>query len=58
VAKSELARLRRAAGHTQESFLADFAHWARLIGANAAVGVRQLRRWEAEDPPPLPHPGQ
>ncbi|MFJ6216728.1 hypothetical protein ACIQGZ_25870 [Streptomyces sp. NPDC092296] len=58
MARSNLAHLRRAAGHTQESFLADFTQWAHRIGANAAVGVRQLRRWEGEDPPPLPHPGQ
>ena len=58
MARSNLARLRRVAGHTQESFLADFAQWAHRIEANAAVGVRQLRRWEGEDPPPLPHPGQ
>jgi hypothetical protein len=58
VAKSDLARLRKAAGHTQESFLIAFAQWALLIGANAAVGVRQLRRWGGEDPPPLPHRGQ
>jgi hypothetical protein len=58
MARSDLARLRQAAGQTQESFLIAFAHWARLIGANAAVGVRQLRRWEGEDPPPLPHAGQ
>ncbi|MFC1403178.1 MULTISPECIES: hypothetical protein [Streptacidiphilus] len=58
MARSNLARLRRAVGHTQESFLTDFAQWAHRIGANAGASVRQLRRWEGEDPPPLPHPGQ
>ncbi|MFJ7274649.1 hypothetical protein [Kitasatospora sp. NPDC098663] len=50
--------MRRRAGYTQETFLAAFADWASRIRADAAVGVRQLRRWESEDPPPLPHPGQ
>jgi hypothetical protein len=30
---------------------------AQRLGVDAAVSVRQLRRWESPDPP-LPHPGQ
>lgn len=53
-----LARLRQAAGYTQESFGEAFRQEARRLGIAAAVSVRQLRRWERETPPPLPHPGQ
>ncbi|MFE3555907.1 hypothetical protein ACFXKW_13695 [Streptomyces sp. NPDC059193] len=53
-----LARLRHAAGHTQESFVEAFREEAVRLGIAAAVSVRQLRRWERETPPPLPHPGQ
>jgi len=28
------------------------------MGVHASVSVRQLRRWERESPPPLPHPSQ
>ncbi|BAU85383.1 hypothetical protein SLA_4495 [Streptomyces laurentii] len=28
------------------------------MGVAASVSVRQIRRWEKESPPPLPHPGQ
>ncbi|MFJ2781530.1 hypothetical protein [Kitasatospora sp. NPDC087315] len=54
---SALAGLRRAAGYTQETFVVAFAALAAQLGVQAAVSVRQLRRWEAPDPP-LPHPGQ
>ncbi|GGR72756.1 hypothetical protein GCM10010252_09030 [Streptomyces aureoverticillatus] len=53
-----LARLRQAAGFTQGSFVAAFAREAASLGVDASVSVRQLRRWEREMPPPLPHPGQ
>ncbi|MEC4020027.1 hypothetical protein [Streptomyces sp. H27-D2] len=53
-----LSQLRQAAGHTQESFARDFAGEAARLGIDAAVSVRQLRRWECEEPPPVPHPGQ
>lgn len=53
-----LAQLRQVAGFTQESFVAAFAEEAARLGVDASVGVRQLRRWERETPPPLPHPGQ
>ncbi|MEY9946717.1 transcriptional regulator with XRE-family HTH domain/tetratricopeptide (TPR) repeat protein [Kitasatospora sp. GAS1066B] len=56
VARS-LAELRKASGYTQERFAAAFSSMARHLGVDAAVSVRQLRRWEAPDPP-LPHPGQ
>jgi transcriptional regulator with XRE-family HTH domain len=55
---SELARLRQAAGHTQESFVGFFLEEAARMGVHASVSVRQLRRWERELPPPLPHPSQ
>ncbi|MFC5724369.1 hypothetical protein ACFP1Z_29870 [Streptomyces gamaensis] len=54
----ELAQLRKAAGHTQETFVDAFAEEAARLGTDATISVRQLRRWEREDPPPLPHPGQ
>ncbi|MCP3817962.1 hypothetical protein NLX86_07395 [Streptomyces sp. A3M-1-3] len=57
-ATGELAQLRRAAGYTQASFVEAFSEEAALLGIAAAVSVRQLRRWEGEKPPPLPHPGQ
>ncbi|WP_327704708.1 hypothetical protein OG530_26175 [Streptomyces decoyicus] len=40
------------------SFVAAFLKEAARLGVQAAVSVRQLRRWERELPPPLPHPGQ
>jgi transcriptional regulator with XRE-family HTH domain len=55
---SRLARLRNAAGYTQVTFVAAFAREAARLGIDASVSVRQLRRWESESPPPLPHPGQ
>ncbi|MGI5349223.1 hypothetical protein ACQEU8_13650 [Streptomyces sp. CA-250714] len=55
---SKLARLRQAAGYTQGSFINAFAEEAARIGIAASVSIRQLRRWERETPPPLPHPGQ
>ncbi|MFI0982607.1 hypothetical protein ACH4SP_37060 [Streptomyces sp. NPDC021093] len=53
-----LAGLRREAGHTQASFVGAFAEEAAQLGVDASVSVRQLRRWESETPPPLPHPSQ
>ncbi|MFJ7592159.1 hypothetical protein ACIQZO_33310 [Streptomyces sp. NPDC097617] len=53
-----LARLRQAAGYTQESFVEVFRQESVRLGIAAAVSARQLRRWERETPPPLPHPGQ
>ncbi|WP_367140831.1 MULTISPECIES: helix-turn-helix domain-containing protein [Streptomyces] len=55
---SRLVRLRQAAGYTQESFVTAFAQEAERLGLDASVSVRQLRRWEREKPPPLPHPSQ
>ncbi|MGG7571866.1 hypothetical protein [Streptomyces sirii] len=55
---SKLARLRKEAGYTQAAFVAAFAREAARLGIDAAVSIRQLRRWESESPPPLPHPGQ
>ncbi|MFE0102749.1 hypothetical protein [Streptomyces sp. NPDC059009] len=57
-AGNSLARLRRAAGYTQRSFVTAFAEEVARLGVDASVSVRQLRRWECEAPPPLPHPGQ
>ncbi|WPB91548.1 hypothetical protein [Streptomyces malaysiensis] len=54
----KLAALRSAAGYTQVTFVAAFASEAARLGIDASVSVRQLRRWESESPPPLPHPGQ
>ncbi|WP_244409333.1 hypothetical protein [Streptomyces albofaciens] len=54
---SKLARLRKA-GYTQVTFVAAFAREAARLGVDASVSVRQLRRWENESPPPLPHPSQ
>ncbi|MFE5537382.1 hypothetical protein [Streptomyces sp. NPDC056492] len=54
----KLVPLRQAAGYTQTSFVSAFATEAARLGIAAAVSVRQLRRWENETPPPLPHPGQ
>ncbi|MFD5702927.1 hypothetical protein [Streptomyces lasiicapitis] len=53
-----LVALRRAAGYTQESFVAAFLQEAVRLGLDASVSVRQARRWERESPPPLPHPSQ
>ncbi|MFE1175110.1 hypothetical protein [Streptomyces sp. NPDC058773] len=55
---SRLGRLRKETGYTQETFATAFAQEAARLGISASVSVRQLRRWEAESPPPLPHPGQ
>ncbi|KAK1179957.1 hypothetical protein B7755_018485 [Streptomyces sp. NBS 14/10] len=55
---SRLAGLRKAAGYTQASFVAAFAREAARLCIRASMSVRQLRRWESESPPPLPHPGQ
>ncbi len=55
---SGLARLRRAEGHTQASFVEMFLREAARLGLDASLSVRQLRRWECETPPPLPHPSQ
>ncbi|KIF06449.1 hypothetical protein PL81_07455 [Streptomyces sp. RSD-27] len=54
----KLAPLRQAAGYTQTSFVSAFSTEAVRLGIAAALSVRQLRRWENESPPPLPHPGQ
>ncbi|WP_338146486.1 hypothetical protein [Streptomyces boncukensis] len=35
-----------------------FLREAERLGVDASLSVRQLRRWERESPPPLPHPGQ
>ncbi|MFD9814573.1 hypothetical protein [Streptomyces sp. NPDC059080] len=53
-----LAGLRQAAGHTQRSFVVAFLDEAARLGLDASLSVRQLRRWERETPPPLPHPSQ
>ncbi|MDT3395080.1 hypothetical protein RKE29_00125 [Streptomyces sp. B1866] len=53
-----LARLRKEAGYTQATFVAAFLREAAHLGLDASVSERQLRRWENEEPPPLPHPGQ
>ncbi|MBA8944055.1 hypothetical protein ACWDY7_10695 [Streptomyces calvus] len=55
---AELVRLRQAAGYTQESFVTAFAKEASRLAVDASLSVRQLRRWERETPPPLPHPSQ
>ncbi|MEU5608109.1 hypothetical protein ACI2L4_01175 [Streptomyces sparsogenes] len=55
---SRLAGLRKAAGYTQVTFAAAFVREAARLCIDASVSVRQLRRWEGESPPPLPHPGQ
>ncbi|MEU8581081.1 hypothetical protein [Streptomyces abikoensis] len=55
---SRLTQLRRAAGYTQTSFVAAFIEEAARLGVAASLSERQLRRWERETPPPLPHPGQ
>lgn len=55
---SRLAGLRTKAGYTQAVFVAEFTREAARLGIDASVSVRQLRRWESESPPPLPHPGQ
>ncbi|SEE76461.1 hypothetical protein SAMN05428954_3801 [Streptomyces sp. 2112.3] len=55
---NRLAWLRKEAGYTQEAFVAAFAREAARLGIDSSVSVRQLRRWENESPPPLPHPGQ
>ena len=55
---SRLAELRLQAGHTQKSLIEEFAREARRLGVDATLTVRQLRRYETDEPPPLPHPGQ
>ncbi len=55
---SRLARLRKEAEYTQAAFVTAFTREAARLGIDASVSVRQLRRWEGESPPPLPHPGQ
>ncbi|TDC18519.1 hypothetical protein E1265_25125 [Streptomyces sp. 8K308] len=55
---NKLAALRRSAGHTQQSCVAEFALEAARLGIDATLTVRQLRMWERELPPPLPHPAQ
>ncbi|WP_241833147.1 hypothetical protein [Streptomyces caatingaensis] len=35
-----------------------FIQEAARLGIDASVSVRQVRRWERETPPPLPHPSQ
>ncbi|MFI0736166.1 hypothetical protein ACH4S9_45445 [Streptomyces sp. NPDC021225] len=55
---SRLAGLRKAAGYTQVAFVSDFVREAARLVIDASLSVRQLRRWESESPPPLPHPGQ
>ncbi|MEU0842932.1 hypothetical protein ABZ370_26110 [Streptomyces sp. NPDC005962] len=55
---SVLAGLRKSAGYTQVTFVAAFVREAVRLCIDASVSVRQLRRWESESPPPLPHPGQ
>ncbi|MFB7379264.1 hypothetical protein ACFC6U_07080 [Kitasatospora purpeofusca] len=52
-----LAEQRKAAGYTQETFVAAFLDMAQRLDVRAAVSIRQLRRWESASPP-LPHPGQ
>lgn len=53
-----LAQLRREAGYTQQSLVAEIIREARRLGIAASATVRTVRRWEREVPPPLPHPGQ
>ncbi|MGW2600360.1 hypothetical protein [Streptomyces klenkii] len=55
---SRLTQLRQAAGYTQASFVMAFTEEATRLGTAASLSERQLRRWERETPPPLPHPGQ
>ncbi|MFE7611242.1 hypothetical protein ACWIG3_29830 [Streptomyces celluloflavus] len=52
------AQLRRSAGYTQRSFVMAFRQEALRLGIDGSLSVRQLRRWECEIPPPLPHPSQ
>ncbi|MFV2119475.1 hypothetical protein ACE14D_13925 [Streptomyces sp. Act-28] len=53
-----LAELRRGAGYTQKSFVAAFGQEAARSRVRTSISVRQVRRWECEDPPPLPHESQ
>lgn len=53
-----LARLRRDAGYTQQTFVHEFVVEAAALRVSAALSVRQLRRYENENPPPLPHTNQ
>ncbi|MGV9311787.1 hypothetical protein ACWDR0_06280 [Streptomyces sp. NPDC003691] len=52
------AGLRRAAGYTQAGLVEALHAEASRLGIKAAVNVRQVRRWERDRPPPLPHPAQ
>lgn len=42
---------RESRGWTQEDFVEAFAATARTIGLNLDLSVRQVRRWESENPP-------
>ncbi|UJB41922.1 helix-turn-helix domain-containing protein [Streptomyces sp. A1-5] len=55
---NRLAQLRQSAGYTQQAFVKAFRHEALRLGIDASLSVRQLRRWECETPPPLPHASQ
>ncbi|ANZ18808.1 hypothetical protein SNOUR_27790 [Streptomyces noursei ATCC 11455] len=55
---NRLAQLRQSAGYTQQAFVKAFRCEALRLGTDASLSVRQLRRWECESPPPLPHPSQ
>lgn len=57
-ATNVLPRSRQAAGYTQRSFVVAFLREPAGLGLDASLSVRQLRRWEREAPPPLPHPSQ
>ncbi|WP_234327501.1 hypothetical protein [Streptomyces sp. NRRL WC-3742] len=50
MAARRLADLRKAAGYTQESLVDAFASMANSLAIDAAVSVRQLRRWESPNP--------
>lgn len=56
--RGRLAGLRKDAGYTQVTFVAAFVREAAWLCIDASLSVRQLRWWESESPPPLPHPGQ
>ncbi|QDY77490.1 hypothetical protein [Streptomyces qinzhouensis] len=52
------ADLRTAAGYTQAGLVKALHTEAARLGIKATVNVRQVRRWERDSPPPLPHPSQ
>ncbi|MFE0421155.1 hypothetical protein [Streptomyces sp. NPDC058953] len=52
------ARLRKAAGYTQAGLVGAIRAEAVRLGIKATANVRQVRRWECDSPPPLPHPAQ